>query len=300
VSAERHGDKGTVLFRSGLLDRAVALLEEAARERPEDVDVGIRLVDAYRARGNLREAAGTVARLTENAPSNGWLQYLHQVLSGEPVTPGAVEADTLPAAFVLHDAFLPEELRDEIWTHIQGVLPRFARATIARRFAGPEVDQRVDGNVRRARTLSSPPRVAELMDPYLRGTVEADAGLLGVPTPQIDHVELEVAVYGDGDHFQCHQDIFEAVSTRRVLTFVYFFAPEPRGFSGGELLLYDADRVRGGFVGSKFTRIDPVSNRLILFDPATFHEVTPIRCASADPRDQRYTATGWVHERRRH
>jgi Rps23 Pro-64 3,4-dihydroxylase Tpa1-like proline 4-hydroxylase len=134
------------------------------------------------------------------------------------------------------------------------------------------------------------------MEPRLRSMVDADAGRLGLPVPEIDRIELEVAVYGDGDHFQCHQDVFEAESSRRVLTFVYFFAPEPRGFSGGELLLYDADRPSGGFAGNKFTRIDPVSNRLVLFDPSAYHEVTPIQCSSEDPRDLRYTATGWIHE----
>lgn len=296
MSERDSSDKGEILFRSGLLERAIATLETAHRADPTNLELGIRLVDAYRAGGDLPAASDLVARLFEVAPDDARIDYLDDLLSGKPTAPSAVDAETVPAPFVVHDDFLPDSLRDQIWHFALGSSGAFAPATVARRFAGPDVDQRVDPSARRARTLSSPRQVAELMEPRLRSVVEAGARRLGLEPPKIDHIELEIAVYGDGDRFHCHQDLFEAEASRRVLSYVYFFAPEPRAFSGGELLLYDMTSTREGFVSNKFTRIDPTCNRLVLFAPATYHEVTPIHCSSEEPRDQRYTATGWVHE----
>jgi hypothetical protein len=298
MSERDHSDKGEMLFRSGLLERAVAMLEPAYRADPGNLKVGRRLVDAYRACGRLDAAAALAARLVTASPADTWLRRIDDIFSGRPAAPTAptAGADALPAAFVVHDDFLPEPLRREMFDRVLGASERLEAATVSRRFAGRDVDQRVDAEVRRARTLPSPRDIAAIMEPRLHPVVQADAHRLGLPSPQIDHIELEVAVYGDGDHFHCHQDLFEAPASRRVISYVFFFAPEPRGFAGGELLLYDSNPTGGGFVASKFTRIEPLCNRLVLFDPATYHEVTPILCASSAPRDLRYTATGWVHE----
>lgn len=296
MSQRDHGDKGEILFRSGLLERAVALLEPAHRADPTNLALGMRLVDAYRASGDLASAADLVARLAEAAPDSSWIGYLSDLFSGKATTPSAVDAETVPAPFVVHDGFLPEAERERIWDFALGSPGAFKAATVARRFARTDIDQRVDPDARRARTISSPREVAALMEPRLRPLVQAESQRLGIAPPDIDHIELEVAAYGNGDLFRCHQDLFEAEASRRVLSYVYFFAPEPLAFSGGELLLYDIDSTRQSFAPNRFTRIDPRCNRLVLFDPATFHEVTPIRCASDDPRHLRYTATGWVHE----
>ncbi|MGD8329106.1 MAG: 2OG-Fe(II) oxygenase [Acidobacteriota bacterium] len=296
MTGRDRSDKGEILFRSGLLERAIAALEPAHRADPTNLKLGTRLVDAYRASGDLAAAAELVARLAGTAPDDRWLAYLDDLFSGRATTPSAVDAETVPAPFVVHDGFLPDYEREQIWDFALRSPQAFKAATVARRFARTDIDQRVDPDARRARTISSPREVAALMEPRLRPLVQSEAGRLGLAPPRIDHIELEVAAYGNGDLFRCHQDLFEAERSRRVLSYVYFFAPEPLAFSGGELLLYDLDTSRQSFAPNRFTRIDPACNRLVLFDPATFHEVTPIRCASDDPRHQRYTATGWVHE----
>lgn len=285
-----------MLFRSGLLERAIAVLEPAHEADPDNLDLAVKLMNAYRACGDLTAASKLAGRLAEASPSHPLISYMDDVFSGRPTTPTAVDAEAVPAAFVVHDGFLPDAVREQVWEFALNASGDLEAATVAQQFAASDADQRVDPDARRARTISSPRQVAELMEPRLRRLLDTDAARLGLAIRQIDHIELEVAVYGDGDLFRCHRDLYETDRSRRVLSYVYFFAPEPRGFSGGELLLYDTDAANDSFVPNKFTRIEPQCNRLILFDPATYHEVTPIRCSSSDPQDLRYTATGWVHE----
>lgn len=56
-------------------------------------------------------------------------------------------------------------------------------------------------------------------------------------------LELELGAYGDGAHFNAHIDLLTgsqdaATAEHRVLSAVYYFYNEPKGFSGGALRLF--------------------------------------------------------------
>jgi Rps23 Pro-64 3,4-dihydroxylase Tpa1-like proline 4-hydroxylase len=76
---------------------------------------------------------------------------------------------------------------------------------------------------------------------------------------------------------------------------VYYFNREPKGFTGGELRIYD-DVVRNGKLSSTdtFQVIEPRHNSIVFFQSAIMHEVMPVSMPSKQFRDARFTVNGWV------
>jgi Rps23 Pro-64 3,4-dihydroxylase Tpa1-like proline 4-hydroxylase len=122
----------------------------------------------------------------------------------------------------------------------------------------------------------------------------------GVRPFPIAKVELELVVYLDGAHFRPHRDIDRSGDRSgldRVLTGVYYFYAEPKGFTGGALRL-----IRFGCAESTpgdFVEIEPEQNSLLVFPSWAMHEVTPVRCAAAELRSARLAINCWLHRARR-
>jgi predicted 2-oxoglutarate/Fe(II)-dependent dioxygenase YbiX len=112
------------------------------------------------------------------------------------------------------------------------------------------------------------------------------------PAPAI--IEMELAAHGDGAFYSVHTDIPIGETRKRrrpepdrVLSSVFYFHAEPKGFSGGELRLFglgpDADHVD----------LQPVNNSLVVFHSWVPHEVLPVRCPSGEFRDYRFAINCW-------
>jgi SM-20-related protein len=108
-------------------------------------------------------------------------------------------------------------------------------------------------------------------------------------------VEAQITASVDGSFFGVHTDAGRDVP-KRHLTYVYYFNRAPKGFTGGELRVYD-DVVRNGKLAraESFQMIDPVHNRLVLFWAKTMHEVMPVRVPSRAFADARFTVNGWIN-----
>ena len=93
-----------------------------------------------------------------------------------------------------------------------------------------------------------------------------------------------------------HTDADQQKVPKRYLTYVYYFNRQPKGFSGGELRVYD-DVLRNNKLAraETFQTIQPLHNRLVLFWARTMHEVMPVRVASRAFADARFTVNGWVN-----
>lgn len=74
-----------------------------------------------------------------------------------------------------------------------------------------------------------------------------------------------------------------AFEPTRRLAFAYFLHSEPKLFDGGELEFQDG------------TRIEPVTNRLVLLHPLQRQQTTPVRCWSPEMLHGRFALTGWIH-----
>ena len=83
--------------------------------------------------------------------------------------------------------------------------------------------------------------------------------------------------------------------TGRAISYVYYCHREPKPFTGGELLLYDTCPGTKRFARTRFSRIDPKRNTLVLFPSCYYHEILPVHCESDRFEDARFTVNGWVH-----
>jgi Rps23 Pro-64 3,4-dihydroxylase Tpa1-like proline 4-hydroxylase len=110
----------------------------------------------------------------------------------------------------------------------------------------------------------------------------------------VGRVEIQLTASGDGDYFRLHHDSDD--TSTRELSFVYFFYAEPRGFSGGELRIYDADVIEGERAPTDRSQmISPRQDVLVVFPSRNEHELLPVRVPSKAFENSRFTVNGWIH-----
>ncbi|HET9630413.1 MAG TPA: 2OG-Fe(II) oxygenase, partial [Novosphingobium sp.] len=119
---------------------------------------------------------------------------------------------------------------------------------------------------------------------------------LGIPPFAVFRTELELAAHRDGSFYKPHVDTHFGVgraSTEgdRMLTLVYYFHRQPRGFSGGEIALYPYNR-------EARTLIEPFDNRLVAFPAHTLHEVCPVMVPGDAWEDARFAINCWFNRER--
>jgi Rps23 Pro-64 3,4-dihydroxylase Tpa1-like proline 4-hydroxylase len=118
---------------------------------------------------------------------------------------------------------------------------------------------------------------------------------LKMPLFPVGRVESQLTASNDGHYYRVHADAGDQGTDDRTLTCVYYFFREPRPFSGGALRLYDAITQGAHREATRsYREIEAVSNRLVVFHSAAFHELMPIRCPSRSFGDSRFAVTNWV------
>ena len=178
------------------------------------------------------------------------------------------------------------------------------------RFRPAEVDDHgsmlVSPEVRQASTLRGiDSDLPWLLDRFR--DVQAELLLkLGLTVPPIESLEVELAAHGDGAHFAAHLDI--AVGLRRqplggrplrnddrLLSAVYYFYKEPKGFTGGNLRLHpfgsEGHEVEGE--AAPYLDVEPTQNTLVAFPSWATHEVRSISCPSGSFDDFRFAVNCW-------
>lgn len=120
------------------------------------------------------------------------------------------------------------------------------------------------------------------------------AKTMGIPMFPLSVIESQLTAAADGYYFKTHTD--EAPEIPRVLSCLYYLHREPRGFTGGDLRLYDCieDGPRRR-PADTFTAVVPAANRLVVFPSEEFHEAMPVRCPSKQFADSRFAVTTWLH-----
>jgi len=119
---------------------------------------------------------------------------------------------------------------------------------------------------------------------------------LGLPWFQVSHVEAQLTMTNNGDYFRAHTDSGTGPVSKRMLTFVYFFHREPRGFTGGELRIYATSRGSDCATAPARCRVlYPMQNQVVFFASTVLHEIMPVVCPSADFVNSRFTVNGWLH-----
>lgn len=185
---------------------------------------------------------------------------------------------------------------------IEGFLPESAQASLLGRVLASEAqfqpsgthDRRVD--YRSSLVMNPPPDLVQPVVDRVRREMAQILPALRVPPITVGLVEAQVTASVDGSFFGVHTDADHAKVPKRYLTYVYYFNRQPKGFSGGELRVYD-DILRNNKLAraETFQVIEPANNRAVFFWARTMHEVMPVRVASAAFADARFTVNGWVN-----
>ena len=137
----------------------------------------------------------------------------------------------------------------------------------------------------------------------VRAMVPEWRAALGLSDFKLGDIELDMVVYNDGAFYGRHTDL--ATGTHRstaqqvdgkagkdrMITAVYYFHGEPKGFGGGALRLHP---LAAPATEPRFADIPPDQNSLAVFPAWVPHEVMPVRCPSGKFADSRFAINCWV------
>jgi Rps23 Pro-64 3,4-dihydroxylase Tpa1-like proline 4-hydroxylase len=154
----------------------------------------------------------------------------------------------------------------------------------------------VDPSVRRALVLRDLGPLREVFETRVADLLPTFIDTLGLPAFEPSGIDLELAAHNDGAHFALHTDTYTQPSStargHRMLSAVYYFHAEPRGFTGGQLRLH---RFGTTAPTSEFEEIEPAQNCLVAFPSWAPHEVRPIACPSRAFAHSRFAVNVWIH-----
>jgi SM-20-related protein len=118
---------------------------------------------------------------------------------------------------------------------------------------------------------------------------------LGCPNFPAEDVEVRITASNDGDFFRVHSDNCQESLKTREISFVYYYYREPKGFSGGELRVYDTPIENGPYMASNTCKnVIPRQNQIVFFQSVLRHEVMEVHCPSRLFGDSRFTINGWI------
>jgi Rps23 Pro-64 3,4-dihydroxylase Tpa1-like proline 4-hydroxylase len=126
----------------------------------------------------------------------------------------------------------------------------------------------------------------------------------GMTAFEASAVEFDLIAYNDGAYYRRHSDVgprnrhggdasLPGLPGDRVITAVYYFHNEPKGFDGGALRLYPISRPAPG-EAERYFDIPPEQNSLAVFPSWAPHEVLPVRCPSGSFADSRFAVNCWI------
>lgn len=152
----------------------------------------------------------------------------------------------------------------------------------------------VNERLRRSKTLDQLGEFEALFKERIKEVLSPVLARLKLPAFPLGRIEIQITASGDGDYFRMHRD-GDDTSTRE-LSFVYFLHREPRRFSGGELRLFDNERVGDKLVPTDRSQtLSPRQDTIVFFPSRDEHEILPVRVPSKAFGDSRFTVNGWIH-----
>ncbi|HEX8012374.1 MAG TPA: 2OG-Fe(II) oxygenase [Casimicrobiaceae bacterium] len=143
--------------------------------------------------------------------------------------------------------------------------------------------------------LGAPDAVRELFVSKITAVMPEVMPKLRLGGFPVGAIECQITASIDGSYFKVHTDAGPNETSKRQLTYVYYFNREPKRFAGGELRVYD-DTIRNGKFAAtdSFQVIGPRHNSIVFFQAAVMHEVMPVHVPSKQFRDSRFTVNGWI------
>lgn len=199
-----------------------------------------------------------------------------------------------PGPYRIIPHFLGDHLAGRLLSYAQENEGAFRPTIIGRNSTA-----RLDETFRASRSLRDLGSLRGEMEQRYAAVMDWAVAELHIKPFTLDGFDMEVAAHNDGGFYKRHIDTFvgeDALSSRRdrVLTGVYYFHAQPKGYSGGDLRMH---ALMASETGGSFTDITPEHDMLLLFPSWMPHEVLPVSCPSKAFRDSRFAINGWYRRR---
>lgn len=230
---------------------------------------------------------------------------MEQVSSEASGQPAAGFRGPMPPHGQLMD-FLPEADRDALLDWALGEEANFKTAKI---FYGPGGQKLgTDPRVRQALKLRGAGPFEPLLQERLLAALPEVMAIAGFRGVEPRSIEFELNAYGDGAHFAPHIDIAVGEGRKpigrqegedRLISSVYYFYREPKGFSGGRLRLFrfGVDAMSPDLKDDDSIAFEPVQNSLVVFPSWARHGVERVACPSGRFSDFRFGLNCWFCRR---
>lgn len=214
-------------------------------------------------------------------------EHLIGIVTEPPLAIQAPPTSVLPSVFLQLENFLAPEEHQSLIKYVMQHKSDFVSSSTSSS----------DSNYRRSSVLPKFPEFSELMIQRVRASVPAVLAKLEHPTFNIGQIEAQLTAHNDSNYYKTHNDNGSPDTASRVLSYVYYFYREPKGFSGGELRIYDSKIENNTYVQAEsFKTVEPKNNSIVFFLSRYLHEVMPVKCPSKSFADSRFTINGWVRQ----
>lgn len=278
-------------FASSLLlfERMESVLELHLQAKPNDEKVISRLATCKRSQGKFNEALQLYTELSKHYPDN--LDYPYAIdaltagLHGD--VPGNITRPSICPVFEWPD-FLPEATIQQMVEHMCHCQNHFQPAQVGG--GGNHEEGRYDPEARNntALSLKGNPLKKTVRD-LIAEKLPDITRRLGLSPFDASSTEVKLRAYHNGEYFRVHQDGGQG----RLISYTYFFHPEPKRFDGGELVVFDTDTLTSTFNHS-FSRIIPKRNSIYFFPSHYYHAVLPVLAQDDSFMSARFVINGHI------
>jgi Rps23 Pro-64 3,4-dihydroxylase Tpa1-like proline 4-hydroxylase len=279
-----------LLVSTALLEQAEQMSRRQLASDPDKRTALAALGKTCRKLGKLDEARAAYERLAALDPGDSESAYMLAILAGTdvPVPPAAMHS----APFVVIKNFLPRSFHETLLPFVLSVQDKLEPAKVS----GLDGQGAYNPDMRESLELPGECDVKTRFGAHIGEILPAIIPRLHVPPFEIGNMDVKVRAYLDGHFFKVHMDSPPQVDKicRRKVSFTYFFHNLPRGYTGGDLLLFDTHLERNRFTTSGFTSIAPEDNLLVLFPSPYYHSVVPVSCPSKLYVNSRFVINGHV------
>lgn len=194
------------------------------------------------------------------------------------------------APYMRIPGFMPDSARDRIVEFALTKMDKFATSSIK---SGAGDTNRENLRIRRSSVMNDLRDLPKTFADDIREIAPDVMRVLDLDPLDEFEMELQLTAHNDGAFYKMHRDNNTASTSRRQLTFVYYFHQHPKRFTGGELRLYDM--MQGSEIAAEsHVDIEPEDNCLLLFPSNVPHEVLEVICPSKTFEDSRFTLNGWL------
>jgi predicted 2-oxoglutarate/Fe(II)-dependent dioxygenase YbiX len=267
-----------------LYERLEQVLTQRLNKHKPDCRILWQLGNCKRKLGKLEEAVDLLKKASSMEPGNYSYAYAVAALGGSlnlvlPQPEGAS-----PGPLVMLKSFLPLQVVSDTLEYMHKNQAEFTPALV-----GQADGQSYAPQIRNNQDLKGKHPIKEIIRCQIRENLQPVCQRLGMSLFKPSMIEVKLRIYRQGEYFRIHNDSGRG----RKISFVYFLFPQPKRFTGGDLVVFDTDPEASTYTDD-FTRIVPQNNTLCLFPSHYFHAALPVKTQDSNFLSARFAINGHI------